>query len=518
LKLYYPVGLDLADKDVLVVGGGPIAEGKVDQLLECGARIRLVSPTATPRLVALAAQGALRWVERPFEPSDLAPDGPPAWIVIAASDDRAANARVAAAARAAGRLVNAVDDVPSCDFIAMSVLRRGDLQVAISTGGGSPAMARWMREELEARLPDELGPLLDLLAEARLALKAEHRVPPYPTWRRAVTADVLRDLADGERARAREKLFHALGLAETPPTGEAPHPIPLPPGEGARSQGEGVPDRPPAREPDAAAPGRGVVYLVGAGPGDPDLITRRGAELLRAADVVVHDRLVDPRLLRLARSDAELIDVGKTPGGHYTPQAEINRQLVEQASAGRVVVRLKGGDPFVFGRGGEEALALAAAGLRFEVVPGVSAAVAAPAYAGVPLTHRGLASSFTVVTGHGAADDGPLEAALSAYARAGGTLVVLMGLGRLAAIVDGLLAAGCRPSTPAAVVQSASGAGQRTVAGTLGDLVERVAAAKLAPPATLVVGDVVALRERVAWFDQVAPSPQPRPIEEPAWS
>jgi uroporphyrin-III C-methyltransferase/precorrin-2 dehydrogenase/sirohydrochlorin ferrochelatase len=498
LKLYYPVGLDLADKDVLVVGGGTIAEGKIDQLLECGARITLVSPRATPRLVALAAQGAFRWVERAFEPGDVATDGQPAWIVIAASDDRAANAEVAAVARAAGRLVNAVDDVPNCDFIAMSVLRRGDLQIAISTGGGSPAMARWMREELEARLPEELGTLLDLLAEARSELKAEHRIPPYPTWRRAVTPDLLRDLADGKRDRARERLWRALGVSPPLPQGEGTRPEPVRRGGLERADG--------------------VVYLVGAGPGDPDLITRRGAELLRAADVVVHDRLVDPRLLRLARPEAEVIDVGKTPGGHYTPQPEINRLLVDRARAGQVVVRLKGGDPFVFGRGGEEALALAAAGLRFEVVPGVSAAIAAPAFAGVPVTHRGLASSFTVVTGHGAADDGPLEATLAAYARGGGTLVVLMGLGRLAAIVDGLLAAGCPPSRPVALVQSASGPDQRTVAGTLDDIVERVAAAKLAPPATLVVGDVVALRARVAWFDEPTRSTQSTSIEEPAWS
>jgi uroporphyrin-III C-methyltransferase/precorrin-2 dehydrogenase/sirohydrochlorin ferrochelatase len=502
LKLYYPVGLDLADKDVLVVGGGTIAEGKIDQLLECGARVTLVSPTATPRLVALAAQGALRWVERRFEPSDVELDGRAAWIVIAASDDRAANAEVAAAARAAGRLVNAVDDVPNCDFIAMSVLRRGDLQVAISTGGGSPAMARWLREELEARLPDELGTLLDLLAEARLELKAGQRIPAYATWRRAITPDLLRALADGKRDEAKRKLFEALGLR------------PLPLGEG---RGEGVlAGRGDALTLTLSQRERGIVYLVGAGPGDPDLITRRGAELLRAADVVVHDRLVDARLLRLARPEAELIDVGKTAGGHYTPQEQINRLLVGAARDGKTVVRLKGGDPFVFGRGGEEALALAAAGLRFEVVPGVSSAVAAPAYAGVPVTHRGLASSFTVVTGHGAASDQPLEAALAAYARAGGTLVVLMGLARLTAIAEGLRAAGCRPDTPVAVVQAASGPEQRTVTGTLADIAGRVASAGLVSPATIVVGDVVALREHLAWLDE--PGVQTTPIEEPAWS
>jgi uroporphyrin-III C-methyltransferase/precorrin-2 dehydrogenase/sirohydrochlorin ferrochelatase len=445
---------------VLVVGGGKIAEGKIDQLLESEARVRLVSPTATPRVAALAAQGLIDWQERAYLPTDIGA----AWIVIAASDDRAANAGVAADARAAGRLVNAVDDVPNCDFIAMSIVKKGDLQVAISTGGGSPAMARWMREELERLLPDELAALLDTLADVRAELKAAGRIPPYEVWRRAITPAALDMLRQGRHGEARDALHAALtGVVAT-----------------------------------------GVVYLVGAGPGDPGLLTQRGAAVLRLADVVLHDRLVDPAVLRLARPDAELVDVGKSPKGRTTAQEEINRLLVEHARAGKSVVRLKGGDPFVFGRGGEEAIALDEAGIRFEVVPGVSSAVAAAAYAGIPVTHRGVSSAVTVVAGHGAADDRPVADALSAYARTAhpGTLVVLMGLGRLDWIVGTLLEAGCRADTPTAVVQAASGPAQRSVVATLEEIVAHVEQAGIEAPATLVVGEVVRLRDRIAWRDE----------------
>jgi uroporphyrin-III C-methyltransferase/precorrin-2 dehydrogenase/sirohydrochlorin ferrochelatase len=460
VKRYYPVGLDLAGKDVLVVGGGKVAEGKIDQLLESEARVRLVSPTATPRIAALAAQGLIDWQQRPYRPGDVAD----AWIVIAAADDRSANAVVAQDARAAGRLVNAVDDVPNCDFIAMSIVKKGELQVAISTGGGSPAMARWMREELERLLPDELGALLDALAEIRLELKATGHIPPYDVWRRAMTPAVLDLLKAGRHEEARDALRAALS------------------GERAT----------------------GVVYLVGAGPGDPGLLTQRGAALLRLADVVLHDRLVDPAVLKLARPEAELVDVGKAPRGRSTPQEEINRLLIHHAREGKTVVRLKGGDPFVFGRGGEEAIALDEAGIRFEVVPGISSAVAAAAYAGIPVTHRGISSAVTVVAGHGASDDRPVADALAAYAGTPhpGTLVVLMGLGRLDWIVATLLRSGCRPDTPVALVQAASGAGQRSLVADLASIVQQAQEAGIAAPATLVVGEVVRLRDRIAWREE----------------
>jgi len=242
------------------------------------------------------------------------------------------------------------------------------------------------------------------------------------------------------------------------------------------------------------------VALVGAGPGDPGLMTVRGLALLRRADVVVYDRLVDPRLLDEARPDAHRVFVGKASGAHTLPQPEINALLVRHAAQGRRVVRLKGGDPFVFGRGGEEAEALAAAGIPFEIVPGVSSAVAVPAYAGIPVTHRAVASSFAVVTGH--EDEGKDEAAVdwSRLATAVDTLVILMGVRSLPRIAAALLEAGRAPATPVALVRWGTTDAQETVVGRLDQIATLAAAVRLAPPVVIVVGDVVNLRERLAWF------------------
>jgi uroporphyrin-III C-methyltransferase len=255
---------------------------------------------------------------------------------------------------------------------------------------------------------------------------------------------------------------------------------------------------------------RGTVYLVGAGPGDPELITVRGLSLLRQADVVAHDRLVHPALLAEAPPLAERLYVGKAPDRHAYPQEAINALLVARAREGRAVVRLKGGDPFVFGRGGEEGQALAAAGIPFEVVPGVTSAVAAPACAGIPVTHRGVAAAFTVVTGHGCEPD-EAEHDWQALARAG-TLVILMGLGRLAQISQRLLAHGCAPETPAAVIRSGSTGAQEVVEGTLATIAGQ--AAGLGSPATIVVGEVVRLRSTLAWFHP-AGAPEAEPLLRP---
>lgn len=244
----------------------------------------------------------------------------------------------------------------------------------------------------------------------------------------------------------------------------------------------------------------GVVYLVGAGPGDPELITVKGLRLLRAADVVVYDRLVDPALLDQARGEAMRVYVGKGPGHHSMPQEEINAILVAHARQGRTVVRLKGGDPFVFGRGGEEAEALVAAGLPFQIVPGISSAIAVPAYAGIPVTHRGHAPLFTVVTGHEGANCGHDGVDWAALARLGGTLVVLMGVAALPGIAERLRAGGLAPETPAAVVAQGTTVRQRMVVGTLSDVAERAAAASIAAPAITVIGPVVGLAATLAWF------------------
>ncbi len=258
-------------------------------------------------------------------------------------------------------------------------------------------------------------------------------------------------------------------------------------------------DRSPTSSARRGRTREGVVYLVGAGPGDPGLITVKGLQILRAADVVVYDRLVNPTLLDEVPAWADRIFVGKHSGQPCMPQEEINRLLVERARAGSTVVRLKGGDPFVFGRGGEECEALAAAGIRFNVVPGVTSAVAAPAFAGIPVTHRRHASAFAVITGH--EYDGASDLDWDALARVP-TLVVLMGLGRLREITRRLIAHGADPSTPAAVVASGSLPDQRTVAGTLATIGNLAQEAALKPPATLIIGEVVRLRETIGWFEE----------------
>ncbi len=245
----------------------------------------------------------------------------------------------------------------------------------------------------------------------------------------------------------------------------------------------------------------GVVYLVGAGPGDPGLITVRGLELLESADVVVHDRLVDARLIRRARTDAEVVDVGKTPGGRGARQDDIHALLIARASEGMSVVRLKGGDPFVFGRGGEEAMALLRAGIPFEVVPGITSAIAAPAYAGIPVTHRGVASAVTFVTGSDSPGKADTDVDWSALARTNGTLVVLMGWRSMESVVARLRSEGLPGDTPAALVEWATGPRQRTVTGTLSDIIENGRAQGLGPPIVAVFGGVAALREDIRWFD-----------------
>jgi uroporphyrin-III C-methyltransferase/precorrin-2 dehydrogenase/sirohydrochlorin ferrochelatase len=486
---YYPVALDLADRSVLLVGGGTIAEGKADGLLEAGARVTVVSPMLTPRLLLMATEDRVVWHRRTFQPADV--EG--AWIVIAATDDRSVNAEVAALARAAGRMVNAVDDVPSCDFIATSIVRRGDLQISISTGGGSPAMARWMREQLDAALPEELDDLLRALSDVRAKLKAHGTMPAYPAWKAAIETALA---SSGFAARGQDS---AVSPAWEPAAVEAP------PDLTAHGQ-----DAPAARaiEPSAKPGGEagrpGTVYLVGAGPGDPGLLTLRALTLLRSADVVVHDHLVDERVLRLTRVGARLLYVGKEAGQHRLAQPEINQALVDLGRAGQAVVRLKGGDPFVFGRGGEEALALAEAGVPFEVVPGISSALAAPAAAGIPVTHRGLASAVTIVTGHECGDGDGVD--WTALGRSGSTLVVLMGMSTLPAIVARLLAAGRSPDEPVAIVQNATRPDQRALRATLSTVIDEAHRGGFGSPATIVVGAVAALHEQLAPLTQ-------RPLE-----
>lgn len=425
-----PLFVKLAGRSVVVVGGGAMAAVRVRQLVEVGARVTVVAPEVREEVAAAAAE----LKRRAFAPEDL--DG--AWLAVAAATPEV-NRAVAAAAEQRRLLVNAVDDPAHASAYTAGVIRRGDATVAISTGGRAPALAGLLREAIDAVLPRELSRWVELAEGERGAWKRD-RVP---------------------LATRRPMLLRKLNALY---------------------------DRPEAA-PGAPAP-VGFVSLVGAGPGDPGLLTRRAAERLAAADLVLYDALVDAELLRLAPR-AHCFHVGKRAGRPSVSQRAIERLMIRGARRGQRVVRLKCGDPFVFGRGGEEALALARAGVPCEVVPGVSSALAAPALAGIPVTHRGLAAGFAVVSGHAEASYRPL---LDALPPDGMTLVVLMGVAQRAGIAARLSARGWSGSTPAALLLGASSGEAYTWTGPLSALADAPIPPECAHlPGTLVVGAVAAL-------------------------
>ena len=456
MTTFYPAFLDLRGRRVVVIGGGVVAEQKTLGLLEAGARVAVVSPETTERLDELAARQAIEVHRRPYRAGDLAG----AWLAVAATDDRAVNRVVWAEAERHGVLLNAVDDLPYCSFIAPAVHREGDITVAISTAGKSPALAVRLRERIARQIGPAEARLCALLGELRPEVAA--RVPRArartDVWYRIVDSDVIEFVRRGDVAGARRRIDDLLDEV----------------------------GRPSARLKSRLGPG--IVYLVGAGPGDTDLITVKGLEVLRSAEVVVYDRLVHPALVAAAPPGAERVFVGKHPRGRHAEQEDINALLIDRATRGRVVVRLKGGDPFVFGRGAEECEVLRAAGIPVQVVPGVSSAIAAPGAAGIPVTHRRHASAFAVVTGHEC--DGASDLDWGALARMP-TLVVLMGLSALPEIAARLLAHGAHPDTPAAAIADGTLPTQRTVVGTLASIAAQVAAAGLEPPATVILGEVV---------------------------
>ncbi|WP_300750611.1 siroheme synthase CysG [uncultured Oscillibacter sp.] len=430
---YFPFFVDLEGREGLVVGGGAVALRKLQKLLPYGPRLTVAAPELLAEIEALPGLTRLR---RSFAPAMLEGKG----FVIAATDDREVNREIAALCWERGIPVNAVDDKEQCTFLFPALVKRGDLTVGVSTAGASPSAAAWVRRRVSERLPEDFGELLDYLASLR------------PMVRERV--------AEENRAAVFARLFSAC-MEQGFPLEEAALAAVL---EGA--------------------PGMGKVYLVGAGCGAADLVTVRGLRLLERCGAVVYDDLLDKELLDAAPEGAEKIYVGKRRGRHSMAQEDINALLIAKAREGKQVVRLKGGDPFVFGRGGEEALALQAAGIAWEYVPGVSSAVAVPGAAGIPVTHRGVSRSFHVVTARTA--DLPEEppSRWEELARLGGTLVFLMGLSQLEEIVRGLTGAGLPPDTPAAVIGGKNA--PRTIRGTLGDIAERAREAEA--PAVIVVG------------------------------
>ena len=455
---YLPIFCRLDNKPVLLVGGGEVAERKARLLLDAGAQLTVVAPELDPELAALAASGTIEWLVGEFEPAQLAGK----WLVVAATDRREVNALVYQSANQAGIFANVVDDPKRSSFIMPSIIDRSPLMVAISSGGKAPVLARLLREKLEALLPQHLGAVATFAGglrdrvKARFATMGERR----QFWERLLGADRLgQALARGDKAAANQ-LADAL-FAE-----------------------------------DAAA--KGEVILVGAGPGDPGLLTLHALRQMQQADVVVYDRLVSDEVMALVRRDARRIFVGKQAGNHCVPQEGINQLLLEEAKKGQRVVRLKGGDPIIFGRGGEELETLVGSGVGFQVVPGITAASGCAAYAGIPLTHRDHAQSVRFVTAHGKGGARDLDWPLLARDRQ--TLVFYMGLSSCAVIREQLLAHGKGGDTPVALIERGTQPSQRVIRGTLDQLPEL--AVGVESPALIMVGSVVTLADKLAWFGQ----------------
>jgi uroporphyrin-III C-methyltransferase / precorrin-2 dehydrogenase / sirohydrochlorin ferrochelatase len=461
---YLPIFIAVKDHPAVVVGGGQVAHRKVEWLLAAQARVTVVAPELGAELAELCKRGAIEHVLADFAPEQLRH----ASLAIAATDSPEVNAAVALAARTRRVPVNVVDSPELSSFIFPAIIDRSPVIVAVGSGGRAPVLVRRVRAQIEALLPAKLGALARFMGERRAAVKqALAPAGRRPFWERIIGGAVGSQVLAGEEARA-----HAVFAAELSVSG-APAQV-------------------------------GEVYLIGAGPGDPDLLTLRAAQLLQQADVVLYDRLVSDAVLARARRDAQRIFVGKEPGDSQGAQARIHALLIQHARAGLRVARLKGGDPFIFGRGGEEIEALAAHGIPYVIVPGITAALGAAASAGIPLTHRKLASSVTFAAGH-ALDDGALD--WNAFARPNHTVVFYMGVTHLSRIIARLRASGASADHPAAIIERATLPEQRVVSGTLATLEALAAGAAIAAPALLIVGEV-------ATFARAAPAAEA--LREPA--
>jgi uroporphyrin-III C-methyltransferase / precorrin-2 dehydrogenase / sirohydrochlorin ferrochelatase len=454
-----PVFMKISGRRCVVVGGGEVAMRKVTMLLKANAAVTVVSPELCEQLQLLTGEKKINFVQESFEPSQL--EG--ACLVIAATDDMKVNEAVSVAAKALNIPVNVVDAPDLCTFTMGSIIDRSPVVIAVSSEGNAPVLARYIRTKIEAMLPATYGRIAAVAGEFRDAVKAK-----FPTtqarrhfWEGVLQGPMVERVLSGQEQAARELLADLIENADI-----------------TKKQGE--------------------VFLVGGGPGDPDLLTFRALRLMQLCDVCVYDKLVSPEVMELVRRDAELIYVGKARDQHTMPQEEINELLAKLALEGKRVLRLKGGDPFIFGRGGEEIETLMEHNVPFQVVPGITAANGVSTYAGIPLTHRDYAQACLFITGH--LRDGTLDLDWVAMSRPNQTVVIYMGLVGLKEICEQLIAHGVSPSMPAAVVQQGTTQRQKVVTATLADLAEKVNIAAMKPPCLTIVGEVVQLREKLNWF------------------
>jgi len=475
---YLPIFMNLRGKRCLLVGAGEVASRKAALLARAGVQLVVVAPAVRDDIRTLvselqSAQGA-ELHQREFREQDI--DN--VVLVVAATGDPEVNRRVSELANARQLPVNVVDQPELCSFIMPAIVDRSPVLVAISTGGNSPMLTRHLKEQMDLTLPSGYGRLATLLGELRGRVK-QH-------------------IADfRERSRFWERLL-AGGVPELVFSGRRD--------DALTAFEQSLQDH-------AQESTQGEVYLVGAGPGDPDLLTLKALRLLYAADVVLHDRLVSPAVLERVRPDAEKIFVGKSAHNHPVPQEEINDLLIRLAREGHRVVRLKGGDPFVFGRGGEEIDKLAEAGIPFQVVPGITSASGCASYAGIPLTHRDFAQSVTFVTGH--TRDHQPELDWTALAAEKQTVVIYMGLITLPIITERLSAHGMADDMPVAVVEKGTTPEQSVITGTLRSIAAQVEAAALQSPALIIIGRVVTLHRQLAWFGESTQAPDPIGLQVP---
>ncbi|MBT5050432.1 MAG: uroporphyrinogen-III C-methyltransferase [Rhodospirillaceae bacterium] len=438
---YLPIFKNIQDRPCLVVGGGPVAQRKIHMLLRAQATVTVIAPLATDDLHQWHRDGRMAFQARAFREQDI--DGYA--LVFSATGIKAVDQAVSEAAKKAGIPVNVVDAPALSDFIMPAIVDRSPVVVAVSTAGAAPVLARQIRAAIEALLPADLGRLAKSAETLRDTIRDRFI---SPTAKRLFWDDFFKGWRSGASVHHDEST-----ITELPPNA-------------------------------------GRVSIVGAGPGDPDLLTLKALQNLQNADVIIYDRLVGPEILDYARRDAETIYAGKAPGQHSHSQMEINALLAHHAGAGKHVVRLKGGDPFIFGRGGEERRYLIERGIQVDIVPGITAAAGCAAEAGIPLTHRGTAQSVTYLTGTSNGDIPDYD--WQALAKLAGTLVFYMGVSTAADIAARFTENGLAPETPVAVIENGTRATQRTITGTIGTLGALIRDNRIQNPALLVIGDVVA--------------------------
>lgn len=456
---HFPIFLTLKDRPCIVIGGGAVASRKVNKLIEAGAKVTVISPEFTTALEEKGASNIISLQRRTFQPEDVAD----CYVVFAATDNAEVNANIAQLADKQNTPVNVADNPKLCSFIVPSILDRSPVTVAVSTGGASPVLARQLRMKLETMIPSACGRLAKMTEEYRGKVKKH-----FPTqqqrqkfWESALKGSFAELVYAGQDDIARKLLDDKL------------------------EQGE-------EKDP------MGEVYLVGAGPGDPDLLTFKAVRLMQQADVMVYDRLVSQPILAMANQNAERLYVGKEKDNHAVPQDQINDVLVKLAKEGKRVLRLKGGDPFIFGRGGEEIETLAENQVPFQVVPGVTAAAGCASYSGIPLTHRDFAQSVTFATGH--LKDGSINLNWDQLVQPNHTIVFYMGLTGISVISEQLQKNGMSADMPAALIEQGTTRNQRVHIGSVGNLPQLVKDSGVRAPTLTIIGEVVQLHDKLAWY------------------